>query len=268
MTVSKSILTVSTVAFAMMFGGGVYVITQLNKLAKPYAERIASEAMGVNVTIGSLDVFLKERRAMASDIRIANPAGFIKPYAITIKNADVTLTSVAPKFVDFTEIDASGVDIYAEVQNNTTNIHELQKLVKAKQVLRDAEMAENKDANTSEEDQPLNVIVRHVAMSSGQLHPSVVLFSDEDLKPVKLKPIVVRDVGLNEGGIPAREATSQISKKVLSSLTNQALDSGFYEGLSAEALREIGLSQVDQLSKDLKKDINKIGEGLKSIFGE
>ena len=266
MTVSKSILTVSTVAFAMMFGGGVYVITQLNKLAKPYAERIASEAMGVNVTIGSLDVFLKERRAMASDIRIANPSGFIKPYAITIKNADVTLTSVAPKFVDFTEIEASGVDIYAEVQNKTTNIHELRKLVKAKQVLRDAEKA--KTANDTAEDKPLNVIVRRIAMTSGQLHPSVVLFSNADLKPAPLKLVIVRDVGLNEGGIPAREATAQISKAVLSSLTNQAMDRGFYEGLSAEALQEIGLSQVDQMTKDIKKDINKIGDGLKSLFGE
>ena len=62
MTVSKSVLTVSSLAFVLIFGGGVYVLTQINELAKPLTEKIASDVLGVAVTIGEMDIRLKERR--------------------------------------------------------------------------------------------------------------------------------------------------------------------------------------------------------------
>ncbi len=250
---SKSILTVTTLAFALMFGGGIYVLSKIDTLAKPMAERIASEALGVRVTIGAMVISLPEKRVDVMNIRIANPPGFSKPHAVTIEGAQVALNSVADKLVDLKTISLNGTQVFLEVKEGGTNLHALKKGIKGA------------DAKAQEED-PLKVIIRRFALNNTKINPSVTLISEQNLEPVTIAPIILKDIGVKENGILAREAVAQIMAPLLQTFGRAAGDAGFYQGLSGEALKEMGMGQLDQIKTQIQDEVDKIGEGLKGLF--
>ena len=250
---SKTFLTMTTVAFALMFGGGVYVLSKIDTLAKPMAERIASEALGVRVSIGAMTISLPEKRVDVMNIRVANPQGFSKPHALTIDNTRIALKNVATKLIDFEGIGVSGAKVFLEVNESGTNLHALKKGMKGA------------DPQTAEEE-PLKVIIRHFVLNRTQLNPSVTLIESQDLKPIEVAPVELKGIGVKENGILAREAVTQIMAPLLQTFSNAAGDAGFYQGLSSDALKEIGASQINQIKTQINEEVDKIGEGLKNLF--
>lgn len=237
---------------AAMFGGGVYLMMNLNTLAKPRIEKIASEALGVKVSIGDLEVVLKEKYVAASDIRIANPKGFSKPYALTIDTASARLGSLAEKLVKIDSIEIKGTQANLEVKESGTNFTALQKGIK------------KPDPNAKGGD--INVIINKFSMSAPQLNPSVTLIEAQDLDPITIGDVNMSAIGTAEGGLPAGEAVARISKEILKTATNAAGKAGFYQGLSAEALKEMGVSQINVMKEQIGTEINKIGESIKGLF--
>ncbi|MEM7651140.1 MAG: hypothetical protein AAF204_03535 [Pseudomonadota bacterium] len=251
--VSKSFFTVSAVAFALMFGGGVYVLKNLNILAKPITERIASEALGVSVNIGALDIRLQEKRVGVSNIRIGNPTGFAKPHAITIDRADIALKGVSKTLLDFETVDVAGTSVFLEVQKGTTNLHSLKKGIKGGKAQEKA-------------DEALKVILRNFALRGGTIYPSVTLIESQDLKPVNVSPIVLRGIGVRENGVLAHEAAAQVVKPLIDTFSKDAGNAGYYQGLSSDALKEIGAGQMDQIKTRINEEVDKLEEGIKNLF--
>jgi hypothetical protein len=99
MTVSKTVLTVTSVAIAMMFGGGVYLMMNMNIIAKNYIERAATQTLGVKVSVGGLEILLKDRTAKATNITIDNPQGFESAYAAKIEHVNVALGALSQQLV-------------------------------------------------------------------------------------------------------------------------------------------------------------------------
>ena len=251
---SKTFLTMTTVAFALMFGGGIYVLSKIDTLAKPMTERIASEALGVRVTIGAMTISLPEKRVDVMNVRVANPPGFSKPYAITVDNTRIALKNVASNLIDFEGIGVSGAKVFLEVNKDGTNLHALKTGMKGA------------DTDAEPEEDPLKVIIRHFVLNNTQLNPSVTLIDSQDLKPIQVAPVELKGIGVKENGILAREAVAQIMEPLLKTFSNAAGDAGFYQGLSPEALKEIGVSQIDQIKTQINEEVDKIGEGLKKLF--
>lgn len=254
MTVSKSILSVSALSFALIFGGGIYVLQHLNTLAKPVSERIASQALGVPVHIGALNISLQDKLATVSDIRISNPPGFSKPHALTIESVQIGLNSIGQKLLDFKTINSTGAQVYVEVKNNTTNLQTLQAGIKGAS-----------DTKTAED--PLKVIIREFGLQDVQLNPSLTLIGDKDLDAVQISPILLRNIGTQENGVLARDAVAQIMKPLLKDFTSAAAGAGFYQGLSQEALESLGISQGQILKNQVQDEVNKIGDKVKGLFG-
>ncbi|MEZ5813992.1 MAG: hypothetical protein R3E13_04620 [Alphaproteobacteria bacterium] len=250
---SKSILTVTTLAFALMFGGGVYVLTHMNQLAKPMAERIASDALGVRVSIGAMVISLPEKRVDVHNIKIGNPPGFSKPHALTIESARVGLKSVAEKLIDFEDVQVSGTDVFLEVKPGGTNLHALRNGIKGSEAREAA-------------DEVMKVILRNFTLGNTVIHPSVTLVSDQDMKPIEIAPITLKNVGVKENGVLAREAVAQIMAPLLKTFSRAAGDAGYYQGLSGDVLKDMGMGQFDQIKSQVQDEVDKIGEGLKSLF--
>lgn len=252
MTVSKSVLTLSTLAFALMFGGGVYILMHLNTLARPLTERIASEAMGVKVSIDSLDISLKDKRVSVRGVHVANPKGYSNPYAIVIGKADVALNSVGEKLIDFKDIIVHDTEVFVEVKENGTNLNALQKGMKGA----------DKPANEN----PLKVIIRRFILNGAKIYPSVTLLSEKTLDPVSFHPVELRGVGERENGVLAQEAVSQVMQPLLQSFSSEAMDAGFYKGMDAQALKDMGIGDLQQFKNQLKDDAGKLGDSLKKMF--
>ena len=255
MTVSKSILTVSTLAFALMFGGGVYVLTHLDSLAKPLTERVASEALGVPVRIADMNVSLPEKTVFVSGVRIANPPGFSKPYAMTIDSVGVALNDVKQGLIDFKGINVKGANVFLEVKDSTTNLQVLQRGMKG-------DSGQSDDAQSEK----LKVIIRRFALDGAQLNPSVTLMSAQDLAPVQVAPIVLTDIGVKENGVLARDGVAQVMAPLLKNFTRRAGRAGFYEGLSPEALKELGISQIERIRDQIVNEVDKIGSDIKELI--
>ena len=252
---SKSILTVSTVAFALMFGGGAYVLMNLSTLAKPITEKLATAALGVNVSIGSMDVRLQEKAVSVGDIRIANPAGFSGGDAIRIGMVDVVLSSVAQDLVNFEGIVIRNTDVNLEVKPDGTNLHALQKGI-----------PQASSAAASSDAQPLKVIVQRFVMSDAKLNPKVTLITEQDLQPVVVPDVVLTGIGQKENGVLAGEAIQQIAKPVIDAAAKAANGAGFYSGLSPDALKDMGINQINSITDQVKDGVNAIGDTLKNLF--
>lgn len=252
MGISKSVVTVSAVGFALIFGGGAYVLKNINSLAKPVTERIVSEALGVRVSIGGMDISLQDKRVGVSNIRIANPRGFSKPNAVTIESAQVTIGDLKQGLIDLKAIDVSGTNVFLEVKETGTNLQALKNGMKKSETKPDAE--------------PLKVIIRRFALDRAQLHPSVTLIGQQDLKAVAVPPIVLKGIGAKENGVVAADAAQQVIRPLIQIFSKSAGSAGFYDGLSSDVLKDLGASQIKAVQDQITNEVDKIGAGLKGLF--
>lgn len=247
---SKSFLTVGSVALALMFGGGAYVLYHMNTLAKPVVERIASKTLGVAVTIESMEIELEKKSVKVSNVRIANPPGFSKPHAVTIDLATVSLDKVERKFVGFRTINVRGTTAYLEVKPDGTNFHALQKNLE-------------KGGGSSGS---LKVAIGRLFILGTRLRPSVTLLEEQNLSPVRVADIKLQDIGTKENGVVAGEAVRQVMEPFLAALAKSAGSAGFYEGLSTDMLKEIGAGQATVIKETIDNEIDKVTDGIKTLF--
>ncbi len=255
MSVSKSILTVSSIAVAAMFGGGVYMVMNLGTLAERIAERVGSQTLGVAVDIGHMDVSLQERKVVVSNLVIANPPGFKSDKAASIEKITITLGSVSKGLLNFNDINVQGTDVYMEVKEKTTNLQTIKQGIKVKPA------AAKVDGET-----PMKVIINSLNLAQAKVHPTVTLLSAQDLSPVTVSQIVLSGIGEKENGVLMNEAVAQVWKQLSAKFTSAASGGGFYEGMSSEALREIGANQLSNFKNQVNESVNEFGKSLKGIF--
>jgi len=80
-----TIYLIATVLAVTVLGGGIYVYMNLGNISKMIAENVASEALGVKVSIGEIDVSVKDKLVTVTDIRVRNPRGYKKPNIMTVR---------------------------------------------------------------------------------------------------------------------------------------------------------------------------------------
>lgn len=252
----KSLSLVFILLCILLVGGAGYVLYNLNTLAKPISERIASKAIGTRVSIGDMDIALKDKKVTVSNIRIKNPPGYKKPNAITIDAIAITLTSAGKDLVNFKDIQVRGTNAYLEVTPNGTNLQDLQKRMQA--------------AKQSKAPSAIKVIIDRIATSKATLHPSVTLLGEQNLKPIAIPSLTLRGIGRKQNGVLAEDAVKQIMTPLLKSLSKSAGNAGFYKGLSADTLKDLGQSQLntvkDKVSKELGVNVDEVTKGLKGLF--
>lgn len=253
MTASKSVLTIGSLATAMLFGGGLYLYMNFNSLAKNLAEKYASRTLGVAVSIGDLAVSVQDRRIDVTNLRIANPAGYQKPHAATVQNITIQAGVLTAELLEFKDVSVNGADIFLEVKPSATNLTDIR---------------ENVNANTGENaragEQAIKVILEKMVMT-GTIHPSVTLLQNE-ISPIKLPPITLEGIGTKSNGVLVNEAIGQIWREISSESIAAANRNGFLEGLDRDALEKAGMDEVQILKDQITQEVDKVTDGLKKIF--
>lgn len=260
-----------------VLGGGVYLYMNLGNISKMIAENVASEAMGVKVSIGDVDVGLKDKRVVVSDIKIRNPRGYSKPYIMTIKTVNIKAGGLSKSVLEFDDVKVSGTDVYVEVKNGTTNLHALRDQVNAIAAKRKAKAKATgsvKDKADAKASAAIKIILKKASLSGVILHPSFKLLGEQNLKPVKLNTIYLSGIGTRSNGVVAQDAVSQITAQLMKKLNEYAASSGYLSGLSKKDLREMGVSQVRGKLKEItggndeqvEKVIDAVGGKLKDLF--
>jgi len=260
-----TIYLIATVLAVTVLGGGIYVYMNLGNISKMIAENVASEALGVKVSIGEIDVSVKDKLVTVTDIRVRNPRGYKKPNIMTVSTVKIKAGSLSQELLKFNDIRVSGANTYVEVKNKTTNLHTLRDQVAGISAKRDAEKT---DAQRGKK--PIKVIIKKFAMTNTVIHPSVTLIGDQDLSSVKLDPIYLSGIGTRENGVIAQDAVAQITRQLMAQLNARASAAGYLSGMSVDGLRDMGLKQVhavkEKAVKQITDEIDAVGDRLKSLF--
>ncbi len=246
--------------FVLLFvAGGVYLYVNMDSLAKQLSEQAASDALGVPVTIGAMHISLEDKKVEVSDIRISNPAGYKKPYAVEVNSVIIAAESLSQDLLNFARVEVDGTTTNLEVNGKSTNLGDLKANIDKKQ----------SDAPASSDEQ-IKVIVQKFSLTKAQLNPSVTLL-DRDLAFVTVPDIHLTGIGEKDGGVLAQDAIGQIMEAVLGKFTLHANSAGFLEGLSLDVLNSMGVSTGDVFKKNLKKsfdnDVEQLKQGVEGFKG-
>ncbi len=253
MSATKTVFTVSSLALALLFGGGVFILMNLGDIAKNMAEKIASETLGVSVSIGTVDVALQDKTVTVSNIKVGNPKGYKGRHAATIQTVYLKADTLSQVLLKFNDISVSGSEVYLEVKESGTNLTDIKKTVNSKA------------AKGDKAAQQIKVIIEQMKIEKMRVHPSVLLAGLGDLAPITLPTIRLNNIGTKENGVLAREAIGQIWQSISGEVSKSANSAGFYQGISPDALEDIGVGQIKGFKENFSKDI---GDLKKSLFGD
>lgn len=230
----------ASLIIVLLLAAGVFLYLNFGDLAKRAAEKIATNALGVNVSISSLNVSLKEKKAVLRGLSIANPPGYRKSHIITADRLNIGLNTASRELIDFKDVSVDGVVVNLEVNEKGTNLSDLKKLARQKK---------QKESVGSKQ---VRLIVRQMVINTSTLNPSVTLLG-RDIASVEIPAIRLSGLGTDSGkGAVAQDVISQVVIQYLSAAERQARQSD---------MLSIGDGVIDDVKDTLDGAAKKI-EGL------
>lgn len=253
MAATKTALTAASIGFALIFGGGVYLYMNFNSIAHKLAEKYATQALGVEVSIGLMDVSLQERTITAHNIKIGNPPGYENAHVVTVDQIDIAAGALSRELIELKDVSVKDADVYLEVTPNGTNLSDIRQNLN-----RDA--GEAQSAGT----EAVKVILDKLVMN-GTIHPSVTI-ADLEIEAFSLPPLELRNIGGANGASPG-EVMAQVWVPLSRQVIRAANEKGYLQGLNADALKEVGVGRVQQIKDKIDDEIDSVTEGVKGLFG-
>lgn len=253
---SKTALTVGSIATAFLFGGGLYLYMNFNMIAKRVAEHVASETLGVDVNIGSLNISVQNKRVEATNIRIANPPGYKNAEAIKIGSLSIQAETLSQEMLNFSKANLKDMHVNLEVTPAGTNLTDIQKHIS---VPGRADKAEQDKKTLTK------VILREFAAEGGTLTPSISMLKTQP-QTLTIPPLHLKGIGESENGVMAGQAISQIFKAVSEASIKAAHEQGLLKGLSGDILKDIGVSPIERAKEAIKEKAGSAADKVKSLF--
>ncbi len=258
---AKFSLGIFTIFVLLLVGGAVYLYMNMDSIAKQITEKVATDTLGVPVTIKSMKISLEDKKIVVSGINISNPSGYKKRNAVEIRSITIAAQTLSKELLTFARIEVDGTNVNLEVNNKGTNLGDIK-----------GNISQGSKPESKGKGGDIKVIVKKFSLTKAQLNPSVTLLGG-DLAYITVPDIHLRNIGAKENGVLANEAMAQIMEAVFQKFNKAAGGAGFLEGLSLDTLNSIGVSTVDVFKKNLgesyKKEVDGLGntlDGLKGMF--
>lgn len=263
MIAHKTIFSITALATALIFGGGVMLYMNLGDVAKVLAEKKASEVLGVKVTIGKMEIDVPNQRLAIRNLVIANPQGFDAPHALKVGQINMQGISLSKELLALGSIETKDTDIVFEVNPNGTNLQAISDNVKNAGNKKAAPANDN--AETGEEggaqkapQQSVKVAIEKLAITQTTLTPAGLL-GEAKLDPFTLDQITLNKIGTRSNPVLAREAIAQIWGEV----SRKAISAAQRQGLVNKIGQELGVENLDGAVNDA---VNKGAEKLRGLF--
>lgn len=222
---------------ALTVTAGVYAYQNLGGWVTREAEHIASEALGVKVSIGSIHISLGEKKVTVSSIKIANPPGYKKSHAITADGILIGLNTASKEIIDFKDIQVKGSVVNLEVNEKGMNLYDLRAL------------ASRKEQRQSAGSEQVRVIVQHMVIDASTINPSISMI-DREVSPIKMPAITFSNMGKG-GGMEAGDAVVHILTKYIVAAERSARQSGMLGGLP-------GVGDAEKIFDDAAGNLKKL----------
>lgn len=253
---SKTALTVGSLATAMLFGGGLYLYMNFGDIAKRLAEHVATQTLGVDVDIASIQVSLQEKRVEVKDIAIANPSGYRNSKAMTIGSVSIQAETLSQELLNFSNAAMTDIHVNLEVTPSGTNLTDIRNRIKVPG--RAEQAAEDRKTIT-------RVILKNFVAQGGTITPGISMLETQP-QPINVPPVHLSGIGEKENGVLAGEAVSQIYKAVADQSVKAAHEQGLLDNLSPDVLKDIGIGRIEQMKETIKDEADAVKDTLKDLF--
>jgi len=257
------------VVLIALISGVAYAYVRGEQLITDGVSVHGSKALGAEVKLGGVGLDVLGGSAALSDFSIGHPEGFepVDAFAVGRVAVDLNPMSLISDTIEIELIDIASPDIRVEPKlNGTTNLQQLQANI----------MAYVGPLPEAEEEAPAtdmpNLIVKKFVISGAKLG---FIGGDTGLgnQTLKLQDIVLTDIGVKEGGVPASDLMRLASDAIMPQVTaamasaqGKKLISDITGGkVNVDSLKEDAATEVSKLKNKAKK---KIGKKLKGLFGK
>lgn len=237
-TKSKKSVFPLLAVLVVLAAGGVYLYMNFGSLLTRTAEKIASNALGVSVDIGSINVSLQDKKVTVNTLEIGNPPGYKTPYAVKADSIAIGLNTASKELIDFKDIQVKGSVVNLEVnEKGSMNLNDLKTL------------ANQKKQTESVGSEAIRVIVKHMVIDASTIKPTISLL-DKDIDPITLPALTFNNIG-SGSGIPVKDAIVQVMTKYLNEAQGAARRSGALAGVP-------GFDGVTKVIDDAKDSLKKL----------
>lgn len=198
---------------AALLVGGVYLYFNANAMIVRTAERVASNALGVGVDIGSIRLSWANRTVTVDGLKIDNPPGYHDKHIMTADSILIGLSTANKQLIDFKNIDVKGSHLYFEMTPQGTNLTDFKKL------------ANSKNQKESAGSEAIRVIVQHMVIDASVIHPRIALLN-RDIPAINMPAVRISNIGQKNVGTNAGDVIIKVLSQYLSEAQRAVTNSG------------------------------------------
>lgn len=200
----------------------VGVFVYIDQIARSAVERGATYALGVQTTLGHMDVGVLDGRIDLGDLRVTNPPGFVSDHFLTLGKGGtaVALESLRKDTVEVSEISLSKVGMSLEKRGGKSNyepiVEHLQSLSK--------ESEGSSEPPPEETGSGKHFIVRKITIDDITVDVEVLPLGGSLTRlPIEIERIELKDIGTGkDNGVLLSELTGIVTKAILEAVAKRA----------------------------------------------
>lgn len=195
----------------------VIIGASIDTLIKHGIENMGSSIVGTQVKVGGVNVSLLSGQLTLSDLTVANPKGFSGEYALQVKQVsiDLSLSSLLSKIIQVKDIYISAPQIHYDVGLTGSNIDKLSGHAKAS-----SNNASGPSSEKVSQKSGKHVVINRLVINDAYVTGSIAVLKTG----IKLKQIVLTNLGAQPGGVTIAQVVSQVLVAVVSSLSHAGIE--------------------------------------------
>ena len=257
------------VLLLVLFVGGVILYFTVNTIIADEIESAATDALGVETTVGAFDLSLLQGRSRISDLEISNPPGYDGDFLkLGTGIVGVNLGSIWSDRIEIEEITLKDIDVALIERLDGSNLGV---------IIGNAEKGDDDDASQSSKNESddssddQKFIIDKVEADNIRLTIAIEPITTNS-KPTVLKigQILVKDIGKKQNGVTLDQVTSILVRSIIGSAAKAApgqipsvLLTTMEGGLSSLTHLDVGDVHLD-LGEDISKAVHGVGDAAKS----
>lgn len=245
-------------AIAIAIGVAYYTVSKLDGYVKRSIENYATQSLGTKVTVGEVNLSLRQTQATIRNLEVANPPGFEGVHAFKAGTIEIVLNPKESK-LDSVVIDRvllnQPSDRYVKTKDSD-NLSVLQNNAKRYSAANQKEDAQSKADKSSNAKQPRILIKQFDIQGADLLYQDMrILGTNVNLK---LDDIQIDNIDTGKDGAGTKEAVGKIIDAIIPVIKSAALKSvNTYLNIATDTLRDV-TGSAQQLGKDAVTTIKKL----------
>ncbi len=258
MKILKMLVLLIVVAMAIAIGVAYYTASKLDGFVKRSIENYATQSLGTKVTVGEVNLSLRQTQATIRNLEVANPPGFDGAHAFKAGTIEIVLNPKESK-LDSVVIDRvllNQPSVRYVKTKNSDNLSVLQNNAKRYSAANQNEDAQSKADEASNFKQPRIFIKQFDIQGADLVYQDMrILGTNVNLK---LEDIQIVNIDTGKDGAGTKEAVGKIIDAIIPVVKNAALKSvNTYLNIATDTLRDV-TDSAQQLGKDAVTTIKKL----------